>query len=59
MTCARQRTVFGAHGYAMPSRFLAEIPAELTDSPRAAPARAGLRDGAIARTRGAARSASA
>ena len=31
MTCARQRTVFGAHGYAIPSRFLAEIPAELTD----------------------------
>ncbi len=31
MTCARQRTVFGAHGYAIPSRFLAEVPAELTD----------------------------
>jgi DNA helicase-2/ATP-dependent DNA helicase PcrA len=31
MTCARQRTVFGAHGYAIPSRFLAEIPPELTD----------------------------
>ncbi len=31
ITCARQRTVFGAHGYAIPSRFLAEIPAELTD----------------------------
>jgi DNA helicase-2/ATP-dependent DNA helicase PcrA len=31
MTCARQRTVFGAHGYAIPSRFLAEIPAVLTD----------------------------
>jgi DNA helicase-2/ATP-dependent DNA helicase PcrA len=31
MTCARQRTVFGAHGYAIPSRFLAEVPAALTD----------------------------
>jgi len=31
VTCARQRTVFGAHGYAIPSRFLAEIPSELTD----------------------------
>ena len=31
ITCARQRTVFGAHGYAIPSRFLAEIPAALTD----------------------------
>ena len=31
LTCARQRTVFGAHGYAIPSRFLAEIPRELTD----------------------------
>jgi DNA helicase II / ATP-dependent DNA helicase PcrA len=31
LTCARQRTVFGAHGYAMPSRFLSEIPANLTD----------------------------
>ncbi len=31
MTCARQRTVFGAHGYAIPSRFLAEVPAQLTD----------------------------
>ena len=31
ITCARQRTVFGAHGYAIPSRFLAEIPSQLTD----------------------------
>ncbi len=31
MTCARQRTVFGAHGYSIPSRFLAEVPASLTD----------------------------
>jgi DNA helicase-2/ATP-dependent DNA helicase PcrA len=31
ITCARQRTVFGAHGYAIPSRFLAEIPVGLTD----------------------------
>ncbi len=31
LTCARQRTVFGARGYAIPSRFLAEVPQELTD----------------------------
>jgi DNA helicase-2/ATP-dependent DNA helicase PcrA len=31
MTYARQRTVFGARSYAIPSRFLSEIPAALTD----------------------------
>jgi DNA helicase-2/ATP-dependent DNA helicase PcrA len=31
LTYARQRTVFGARTYAIPSRFLAEIPAALTD----------------------------
>jgi DNA helicase-2/ATP-dependent DNA helicase PcrA len=31
MTYARQRTVFGARSYAIPSRFLSEIPAKLTD----------------------------
>ncbi|MGC9221733.1 MAG: ATP-dependent helicase [Solirubrobacteraceae bacterium] len=31
LTCAGQRTVFGAHTYTAPSRFLAEIPSELTD----------------------------
>jgi DNA helicase-2/ATP-dependent DNA helicase PcrA len=31
LTYARQRTIFGAHSYAIPSRFLAEIPAALTD----------------------------
>ncbi|HWD63700.1 MAG TPA: UvrD-helicase domain-containing protein [Solirubrobacteraceae bacterium] len=31
LTYARQRTVFGARTYAIPSRFLAEIPAKLTD----------------------------
>jgi DNA helicase-2/ATP-dependent DNA helicase PcrA len=31
LTYARQRTVFGARSYAIPSRFLAEIPAALTD----------------------------
>ena len=31
LTCARQRTVFGARAYAIPSRFLAEVPQELTD----------------------------
>jgi DNA helicase II / ATP-dependent DNA helicase PcrA len=32
ITYARARTVFGAHGYAIPSRFLSEIPANLTDA---------------------------
>jgi DNA helicase-2/ATP-dependent DNA helicase PcrA len=31
LTYARQRTVFGARSYAIPSRFLAEIPNALTD----------------------------
>ena len=31
LTHARSRTVFGSHGYAVPSRFLMEIPADLTD----------------------------
>jgi DNA helicase-2/ATP-dependent DNA helicase PcrA len=31
LTHARARAVFGARSYAIPSRFLAEIPAELTD----------------------------
>src|SRR6201994_4252385 len=31
VTCARQPTAFGAAGHAIPSRFLAEIPSELTD----------------------------
>ena len=31
VTYARQRTIFGAMNYALPSRFLAEIPASLTD----------------------------
>jgi DNA helicase-2/ATP-dependent DNA helicase PcrA len=41
ITCARQRTVFGAHGYAIPSRFLAEIPSQLTDREEARPRGAG------------------
>jgi DNA helicase-2/ATP-dependent DNA helicase PcrA len=32
ITYARARTVFGARGYATPSRFLSEIPASLTDA---------------------------
>jgi DNA helicase-2/ATP-dependent DNA helicase PcrA len=31
LTYARQRTVFGARSYAIPSRFLSEIPGSLTD----------------------------
>ena len=37
ITHARSRTVFGAHGYALPSRFLAEIPASLTDAEEQGP----------------------
>jgi DNA helicase II / ATP-dependent DNA helicase PcrA len=45
VTCARQRTVFGARGYALPSRFLAEIPTELTDREEVRPrAAAGFRE---------------
>jgi DNA helicase-2/ATP-dependent DNA helicase PcrA len=44
MTCARQRTVFGAHGYAIPSRFLAEIPSGLTDREEIRPRGGGFRD---------------
>jgi DNA helicase-2/ATP-dependent DNA helicase PcrA len=45
VTCARQRTVFGARGYALPSRFLAEIPSELTDREEVRPrAAAGFRE---------------
>jgi DNA helicase II / ATP-dependent DNA helicase PcrA len=31
LTYARTRTIFGARNYGLPSRFIAEIPAELTD----------------------------
>ncbi|HZE04771.1 MAG TPA: 3'-5' exonuclease, partial [Solirubrobacteraceae bacterium] len=31
VTSARSRTVFGAHNYGVPSRFISEIPPELTD----------------------------
>ncbi|MDE3129930.1 MAG: ATP-binding domain-containing protein [Acidobacteriota bacterium] len=45
ITWARQRTVFGARGYAIPSRFLSEIPDELTDREEQRPrAAAGFRE---------------
>ena len=44
LTCARQRNVFGAHGYAIPSRFLAEIPAQLTDREERPRGLGGFRD---------------
>jgi DNA helicase-2/ATP-dependent DNA helicase PcrA len=37
LTYARTRTVFGARSYGAPSRFVDEIPAELTDRERQAP----------------------
>jgi DNA helicase-2/ATP-dependent DNA helicase PcrA len=37
LTSARSRTVFGAHNYGTPSRFVNEIPAELTDREVQAP----------------------
>jgi DNA helicase-2/ATP-dependent DNA helicase PcrA len=64
LTHARRRAIFGAQAYGFPSRFLAEIPAELTDAQETAPAfitsaaRAGggllggSRDGAIRARRG-------
>jgi len=47
LTCARRRTLFGAQTYGLRSRFLDEIPQELTD-PEAQPlvVRAGSLDGA-------------
>ncbi len=37
VTCARTRTVFGARSFGVPSRFIAEIPASLTDHESQAP----------------------
>jgi DNA helicase-2/ATP-dependent DNA helicase PcrA len=37
MTSARSRTVFGARSFGIPSRFVGEIPEELTDHERQAP----------------------
>ena len=37
LTSARTRTVFGARSFGAPSRFVQEIPAELTDSEQQAP----------------------
>ena len=45
LTYARSRTLFGARGFALPSRFLQEIPTELTDS-EATPASSGWTSGA-------------
>ena len=39
LTSARTRTVFGARNFGAPSRFISEIPAELTDREVQAPAR--------------------
>jgi DNA helicase-2/ATP-dependent DNA helicase PcrA len=45
ITYARQRTVFGAMNYAIPSRFLSEIPLHLTDREEPRPrAQGGFRD---------------
>ena len=41
VTYARSRTVFGARNYGIPSRFVNEIPAALTDRAEQSPARAG------------------
>ena len=37
LTSARSRTVFGARSFGAPSRFIGEVPAELTDRERQAP----------------------
>ncbi|MGH2843372.1 MAG: 3'-5' exonuclease [Solirubrobacteraceae bacterium] len=37
ITCARQRMTFGAMSYALPSRFLAELPQHLTDQEQPRP----------------------
>ncbi len=41
VTYARTRTVFGARSYGIPSRFVAEIPSNLTDREEQAPNRPG------------------
>ena len=46
VTYARTRTVFGARNYGIPSRFVNEIPAALTDRAEQSPARAGAPAGA-------------
>ncbi len=43
LTSARSRAVFGARTYGIPSRFISEIPAELTDRDEQAPESAGGR----------------
>ena len=43
LTYARTRNVFGARNFGAPSRFISEIPAELTDRDQSAAARAGRR----------------
>jgi DNA helicase-2/ATP-dependent DNA helicase PcrA len=45
LTYARRRAVFGAQSYGMPSRFLAEIPADLLEEPRETAFRPGLTGG--------------
>jgi ATP-dependent DNA helicase UvrD/PcrA len=37
LTCARQRRIFGGHGYALPSRFLGELPEALVERYATAP----------------------
>ena len=37
VTCARQRRIFGGQGYALPSRFIGELPDELLERRSAAP----------------------
>ena len=51
-TCARQRRIFGAHGYALPSRFLGELPEELVERRSAAPRTGWERGGGLGGTFG-------
>jgi DNA helicase-2/ATP-dependent DNA helicase PcrA len=37
LTCARQRRIFGGQGYALPSRFLSELPDDLVERYATAP----------------------
>jgi DNA helicase-2/ATP-dependent DNA helicase PcrA len=47
VTYARTRTVFGARSYGMPSRFVSEIPSDLTDREEQRPRGIGLRPRAM------------
>jgi DNA helicase-2/ATP-dependent DNA helicase PcrA len=53
VTCARQRRIFGANGYALPSRFIGELPEDLVNRRSSAPSTGWERGGAFGMPAGA------